>query len=65
MILYLQNLDLRNGLAMMQSEYLALHRMSRYVHNSYILQMEQYELEGRMLFCLGNVTNLLDVTPSP
>ena len=23
-----------------------------------------HEPEGRMLFCLGNVTNLLDVTPS-
>ena len=37
-----------------------------YIHtyNSYIPQMEQHEPEGRMLFCLGNVTNLLDVTPS-
>ena len=31
-------------------------------NNSYIPQMEQHELEGRMLFCLGNVTILLDVT---
>ena len=27
-------------------------------------QTEQHEPEGQMLFCLGNVTNLLDVTPS-
>ena len=35
-------------------------------HNSYIPQTEQHEPEGqmRMLFCLGNVTNLLDVAPS-
>ena len=32
--------------------------------SSYIPQTEQHEPEGRMLFCLGNVTNLLDVTPS-
>ena len=31
---------------------------------SYIPQTEQHEPEGRMLFCLGNVTYLLDVTPS-
>ena len=31
---------------------------------SYIPQMEQHEPEGRMLFRLGNVTYLLDVTPS-
>ena len=30
-------------------------------HNSCIPQSEQYE---RVLFCLGNVTYLLDVTPS-
>ena len=30
---------------------------------SYIPQTEQHEPEGRMLFHLGNVTNLLDVTP--
>ena len=35
-----------------------------HTHNSYISLMEQHEPEGRMLFCLGNVTNLLDVTPS-
>ena len=35
-----------------------------HTHNSYIPQTEQHEPEGRMLFCLGNVTNLLDVTPS-
>ena len=34
------------------------------LHNSYIPQMEQHEPEGRMLFCLGNVSKLLDVTPS-
>ena len=33
-------------------------------HNSYIPQIEQYDPERRMLFCLGNVTYLLDVTPS-
>ena len=33
-------------------------------NNSYIPQTEQHEPEGRMLFCLGNLTNLLDVTPS-
>ena len=33
-------------------------------NNSYIPQTEQHEPEQRMLFCLGNVTNLLDVTPS-
>ena len=32
-------------------------------NNSYIPQMVQHEPEGRMLFCLGNITNLLDVTP--
>ena len=32
------------------------------VNNSHIPQMEQHEPEGRMLFCLGNVTDLLDVT---
>ena len=35
-----------------------------HTHNSYIPQTEQHEPEGRMLLCLGNVTNLLDVTPS-
>ena len=35
-----------------------------HTHNSYIPQTEQHEPEGRMLFCLGNVTHLLDVTPS-
>ena len=34
------------------------------LNNSYIPQTEQHEPEGRMLFCLGNVTNLLDGTPS-
>ena len=34
------------------------------LHNSYSPQTEQHEPEGRMLFSLGNVTNLLDVTPS-
>ena len=32
------------------------------VYISYIPQTEQHEPEGWMLFCLGNVTNLLDVT---
>ena len=35
-----------------------------HAHNSYIPQTEQHEPEGRMLFCLGNVTNLLDGNPS-
>ena len=35
-----------------------------YAYNSYIPQTEQHEPEGQMLFCLGNVINLLDVTPS-
>ena len=35
-----------------------------YPNNSYIPQMEQHEPEGWMLFCLGKVTYLLDVTPS-
>ena len=35
-----------------------------YIYDSYIPQTEQHESEGRMLFCLGNVTNLLHVTPS-
>jgi len=35
-----------------------------YTYNSYIPQTEQYEPEERMLFYLGNVTNLLDVTLS-
>ena len=39
-------------------------RTHAHTHNSYIPQTEQHEPEGRMLFCLGNVTNLLDVTPS-
>ena len=30
----------------------------------YTPQMEQHEPEGQMLFHLGNVTYLLDVTPS-
>ena len=30
----------------------------------YIPQAEQHEPEGQMLFCLGNVTYLLHVTPS-
>ena len=34
------------------------------VNSSYIPQTEQHEPEGRMLFHLGNVTDLLDVTPS-
>ena len=33
------------------------------IHNS-ISQMEQHEPEGQMLFCLGNMTYLLAVTPS-
>ena len=33
-------------------------------NSSYIPQTEQHEPEGQMLFHLGNVTNLLDVTPS-
>ena len=33
-----------------------------FVDNSYILQMEQDEPKWRMLFRLGNVTYLLDVT---
>ena len=32
------------------------------LNNSYIPQMEQHEPEGRMLFRLGNITILLDVT---
>ena len=35
-----------------------------HTHNSYIPQTEQHEPEGWLLFRLGNVTNLLDVTPS-
>ena len=31
---------------------------------SYIPQTEQHEPEGQMLFRLGNVTDLLDVTPN-
>ena len=34
------------------------------IRNSYIPQMEEHEPEGRILFRLGNVTYLLDVTPS-
>ena len=30
-------------------------------NNSYILQTEQHELKGRMLFHLGNASNLLQV----
>ena len=33
------------------------------LYNSYIPQTEQHEPKGWILFCLGNVTNLLDVTP--
>ena len=33
------------------------------LNNSYIPQMEQHEPEGRMLFRLGNVTNLLECYP--
>ena len=39
-------------------------RTRTHTHNSYIPQMEQHEPEERMLFHLGNVTDLLDVTPS-
>ena len=35
-----------------------------YVYSSYIPQTEQHEPKGQMLFSLGNVTYLLDVTPS-
>ena len=35
-----------------------------HTHYSHIPQMEQQGPEGRMLFHLGNVTYLLDVTPS-
>ena len=35
-----------------------------YVNNSYIPQTDQHEPTGRMVFRLGNVTYLLDVTPS-
>ena len=34
------------------------------INSSYIPQMEQHGPEGRMLFGPGNVTYLLDVTPS-
>ena len=35
-----------------------------YVQNSYIPQTEQHEHKGQRLFCLGNASYLLDVTPS-
>ena len=41
-----------------------VHTFHTHTHSSYIPQTEQHEPEGRMLFHLGNVTYLLDVTPS-
>ena len=62
------NPDLCNSLDLTQSSVLCLHcitvcRFMRLPSVCYIPQTEQHEPEGRMLFRLGNVTNLLDVTP--
>ena len=53
-----------NGVYLTISPRLQLSKVADYSQLIYIPQMEQHLPEERMLFCVGSVTYLLDVTTS-